>query len=261
MLYYPQLSSGSIAQYAIRRNNIRRTLVNLLPDGTQIPMTDPGAAAVSWTLMYSHLNSAEVSGLQGLFASTLGRWQTFTFVDPTDNLLQWSEDLSQAVWSMDPLLAISGGVADPTSGISGWRVVNNAQADQLILQRLSIPPGYQYCFSAYVRADAPCSFSLIANSSELPASATAAWTRVVFSCPGVAGAGSVATGVSLPAGCSLELFGLQLEAQPGPGAYKKTRDIAGVYPSSRFDQDELTTTATSLGQFEAMVKILSNVAG
>ena len=98
MLYYPQLTTGSIAQYPITRRNIRRTVVNALADGTQITMGDSGAAAVNWTLRYSHLTAIELNALQQLFASTYGRWQTFTFLDPTDNLLNWSEDLSQADW-------------------------------------------------------------------------------------------------------------------------------------------------------------------
>jgi hypothetical protein len=73
--------------------------------------------------------------------------------------------------------------------------------------------------------------------------------------------GSLQVGIGLPPGCGLDLFGLQLEAQPGPGAYKKTRDIAGVYPVSRFDQDSLTSTATGFNQYSTSVTIVSYVAG
>ncbi len=260
MLYYPQLPSGSIAQYPIGRNNIRRTVVNSLLDGTQITMSDPGAAAVQWTLSYSHLTIGELSAVQQLFGSTLGRWQTFTFLDPTDNLLNWSEDLSQAAWSPDPLLTVSGGFADPRSGTAAWRLINTAQANQSIVQTLPIPASYQYCFSAYVRGDVASSFTVTANSLEMPANASTVWARIML--PFANGSGeSLAIGIDLPPGGSLYLFGPQLEAQPGAGGYKKTRNIAGVYSKSRFDQDVLTSTATGVGQFGTTVKIVSNVAG
>jgi hypothetical protein len=261
MLYYPQLSSGSIAQYAIGRNNVRRTLINSLPDGTQIAMADSGASAVNWTLTYSYLTTAELSALQQLFAATLGRWQIFTFLDPTDNLLNWSEDLSQAVWQSDPLLTLTGGFADPMAGTSAWQVINTAHANQQIVQSLPIPASYQYCLSFYVRADVPCSFSVTANSTLLAATASTTWTRLVFPLASNSGTGTVVVGASLPPGCSLYLFGMQLEAQQGAGGYKTTEDIAGVYTHSRFDQDVLTTTATDVNQFGATVKIFSNVAG
>jgi hypothetical protein len=224
-------------------------------------MADPGAAAVNWSLSYSHLTAAELSALQQLFANSYGRWRTFGFLDPTDNLLNWSEDLSQAEWEPGPLLTLTGGIADPLGGASGWQVINTAQADQTILQTLAIPSSYQYCFSAYVQAAVPCSFDLVANSQVQAASAGLTWTRVVFQIQLGAETGSLQVGFSLPTGCSLNVFGIQLEAQTGAGAYKKTRDIAGVYPNSRFDQDVLTTTATGMNQFGATVKIVSNVAG
>lgn len=261
MLYYPQLPAGSIAQYPITRNNIRRTVVNSSADGTQITMADPSGAAVNWSLSYSHLTSVELNLLQQLFASAYGRWQTFTFLDPTDNLLNWSEDLSQAEWQPGPLLTLSGGIADPLGGTSGWQAINTAQANQTILQTLAIPSAYQYCLSAYVQAAVPSSFSLVANSLQQQAIASPAWTRVVFPFQSSAETESLAVGVSLPPGGSLCLFGVQLEAQAGAGGYKKTRDIAGVYPNSRFDQDLLTTTATGPDQFSTTLKIVSNVAG
>jgi hypothetical protein len=261
MLYYPQLPTGSIAQYPITRNNIRRTVINSLPDGTQISMADAGAAAVNWSFTYSDLTAAELNALQQLFAISYGRWQTFGFLDPTDNLLNWSEDLSQAEWVADPLLTVAGGVADPLGGTSGWQATNTAQADQGILQTLAIPSSYQYCLSLYARANVPCSFDLVANAMQQGANAASTWTRFVFPFQMSTETGSLALGVSLPPGCSLDLFGFQLEAQPGAGAYKTTLDIAGVYPNSRFDQDVLTTTATGTNQFRTTIKIVSNVAG
>jgi hypothetical protein len=261
MLYYPQLPTGSIAQYPITRNNIRRTVINSLADGTQIAMADPGAAAVRWTLSYSDLTAAELSALQQLFTSTSGRWNTFGFLDPTDNLLTWSEDLSQAQWEADPLLTISGSVPDPLAGTSAWQLTNTAQTNQGILQTLAIPSSNTYCVSAYVRASAPCSFDVVANSLQQTASAGLAWTRIVCPFSSMAETGSLAVGFRLPAGSSIDVFGMQLEAQPDAGGYKKTRNMAGVYPNTRFDQDLLTNTATGTNQFRTTLKMVSNVPG
>src|SRR5207253_9091970 len=110
MLYYPQLMSGSISQYPVTRRNQRRTVTNLLADGSDLRMEDTPAAQVVWDLTYNHLTAGELMNLLQLFDAVEGRLGTFTFLDPTDNLLNWTEDLTQNVWTMDPLIHMTAGV-------------------------------------------------------------------------------------------------------------------------------------------------------
>lgn len=265
MLYYPQLLTGCISQYPVTRRNVRRTVINRLADGNDIRTQDDGAVSVGWDLSYKHLTLSELSAIQDLFVACLGRWQTFTFLDPTDNLLIWSEDLTQLDWKADPLLALSPGLVDPFGGQAGTRVTNTAQVAQEILQTLSAPAGYQYCLSAYVKSDQPAPIELVAmtGSEETRGDFTAgpAWRRLAYTFQMQSKDDGLKAGLRLQPGNSVGVFGLQMEPQMGSGGYKKTRDRGGVYPAARFDTDRLQATAAGLHQYSCEVKIVSNVAG
>ena len=110
MLYFPQLSTGAIAQYPIEKRRLSRTVMNEASDGARVKLADPGATAVEWTLTFETLTDAERDALSQLHSAVEGRLGTFTFLDPTDNLLCWSEKLDEAVWERNSLLTVTGGV-------------------------------------------------------------------------------------------------------------------------------------------------------
>jgi hypothetical protein len=133
VLFFPQLRSGAVAQLPLQRSENYRTLRNALADGSVIQMSDASFARVVWTLKFSDLTVDEAQALQSLFRSADGRLNTFTFVDPSANLLCWSEDLTQPVWSVDPQLALSG-VQDAFGGAAGTQITNGAAAVQSVSQ-------------------------------------------------------------------------------------------------------------------------------
>src|ERR1700682_2104067 len=116
MLYYPQLASGALCQLPIKTRTRLRTVSNELPSGDNIRMTDPGIATVRWRLQYAGLTDGERSSIEQLFEAAEGQLTTFTFLDPTDNLLLWSDDYTKSVWTVDPLLNVTTGSADPLGG-------------------------------------------------------------------------------------------------------------------------------------------------
>ena len=73
------------------------------------------------------------------FRAAEGTLNGFTFLDPTGNLLAWSDQLDNAVWQKDPLLTLTGGVADPQGGTLGWRLSNGGGAGQGLGQTLAAP--------------------------------------------------------------------------------------------------------------------------
>src|SRR5580658_10401293 len=113
MLVFPQLGTGASALYPLTRSSIQRTAVNTLSDGSTIVFTDPNAAANAWEMHASGLTAAEWNAIEALFQAASGSWQTFTFLDPTGNLLLQSEDFGASAWTNGPLLALTTGVADP----------------------------------------------------------------------------------------------------------------------------------------------------
>lgn len=265
MLHYPRLASHSVGQYPVTRTNQRRTVANVLADGSDLRMEDPGAAQVSWDLIYTHVTTDEVANIQALFDAVEGRLGTFTFVDPTDNLLNWTEDFSQSTWTADPLLQTRGAVQDPLGGTGAAQMTNTAQIAQRIGQTIAAESSFRYCFSMYLRSEAPCVIQLIGSShgdeSRRPFSIDSSWIRAIAPIQLTSQQDDIYFGLELPAGCSVTVFGPQVEAQPGAGSYKQTTNIAGVYANSRFDSDALALTATGPNQHSGTVRVRSCVPG
>src|SRR5580658_4871976 len=185
MPYYPQLTTGAVAQFPVTRNTYLRTVANQLPSGYTIRMADTGAQKVQWRLRYSALTNGEQSSIENLFEASEGQLNTFTFLDPTDNLLMWSEDWTQTVWTPDPLLQVTGGVADPLGGSAAMQLTNTGQTTQQIIQNTSGPSSFVYCYSVYVRSNVPATIQLVVTATGqttlMAVTTRASWTRVTTS--------------------------------------------------------------------------------
>jgi len=263
MLYYPQLSTGAVSQFPIGRQTTLRTVSNTLPSGATIRMSDPGSAAVGWQLQYANLTDAEWLSLEQLFEGAEGQLTTFTFLDPMDNLLLWSEDWTKTVWTADPLINVSGGVADPVGGNGAMQITNTAQTTQRIVQNVAGPSWFQYCCSIYLRAAAPTAVQIFLSAtgqeSLTQVQVTSSWIRAVKADSLSLQEDGISFGLQLPAGASIVAFGAQAEPQPAPGYYKKTTDLAGVYPNTRFDSDSLTQTTNAPNQNSCAVTLVSTL--
>src|SRR5271154_6062496 len=181
MLYYPQLTTGSVSQFPVRRDSTMRTITNRLASGYTIRMADTGAQKVQWQLRYTDLTDGERSSIETLFEAAEGQLNTFTFLDPTDNLLLWSEDWTQAVWTADPLLQVTGGVGDPSGGNAGIQLTNTAQTTQQVVQTTSGPSSFVYCYSVYARSSAPATIQMVVTATGqtvfTAVTTSSAWTR------------------------------------------------------------------------------------
>jgi hypothetical protein len=265
MLYFPQLSSGAMGQYPIIKRFMSRTVVNQCPDGSQVKLSDPLASAIEWDLTFSALTDDEWGAIAGLFAATEGRLQNFLFLDPDDNLLTASEALSVAAWSAAPGLRLTGQAADPLGTNRATTVANTGPAAQQLQQSLEIPPALQYCFSVYARSNAPTPITLFqcttAKNASTSVTVEPAWRRLILSDNLNDVNGPINFGIELNAGAQVDVFGLQVEAQPGPSAYKMTTNQGGVYPSARFQDDSIQVTTTGISQHACVVRIVSWTGG
>jgi len=240
-----------------------RTVSNELPGGDSIRMSDPGAAAVRWQLQYLALTDGERSAIEQLFEAAEGRLTMFTFLDPTDNLLMWSDDYTKSAWSVDPLLQLTAGILDPFGGNGATQITNTAQVAQSLTQSMEAASWFQYCLSAYLRCDSPSTISLIFSTAghELRGSipVTTAWTRAIKTGSIPSNQGGVSFRLELPAGVRVSVFGAQAEPQLAPGSYKKTLDRAGVYPRTRFDSDSLSVATDAPNQHSCRVSLVSSL--
>ncbi len=115
-LYFPQLTSGALAQYPIKKTRLVRTIKNVLPDGSMVLLADPGGARLLWQMAYTSLSTVDVGALQAHFEACVGPYHAFTFIDPTDNMLVSSFDLTATGWQTSSLIQLSAGMADPDGG-------------------------------------------------------------------------------------------------------------------------------------------------
>jgi hypothetical protein len=258
MLVFPQLTTGAAALYPVTKQSLQRTVVNVLADGSMIVYADPDGAIAGWTLRATGLTQAEWNAIESLFQQTAGMSRTFTFLDPAGNLLLQSENLSAGAWTTGALVHLTAGISDPFGTTRATRLVNTGQASAGVTQILNVPGSFQYSLSAWVRTTSGSAVTLaIANGSKSLAAGTQ-WKRVYFSSnPGQTGATTVTFGAQIAAGGSVELFGMQAEAQPGPSDYKITGAAGGVYPKARFGSDQITVTAEGTDVYDAVIQIVS----
>jgi hypothetical protein len=259
MLYFPQLSTGAMGQYPIQKRRMSRTVVNEALGGTRLKLADADAAAVEWTLDFHTLTDNERDGLAELYGGVEGRLGQFTFLDPTDNLLCWSEKLDETVWERNLLVTITPEIADPYGGTTASRVSNGGIAALPIQQTVNGPGWFQYGFSVYARSDQDQQLTLIRSTETQTQSAAFAagpdWRRILLTGK-FTGAEEVMTfGIGIGAGRSVDLFGLQVEAQPGASGYKKTFSKCGVYPQARFLDDSLSVTTEGPNQHSCRIRI------
>lgn len=255
-MVYPQLSSGSLAQFPIRKQQLQRTVVNAALDGSAIRLADPNGASTQWVLSYAGLTDSEREALETFFEAAEGSLNAFTFLDPTANLLAWSGQLTNAVWQAGPMLTPTGGVADPAGGTSAWKLANSGAGTQSISQTLQAPAGYEYCLSMYLRADQATTVTLLAGSQQTEQPVTAGWTRAALAMAGDPTASSITFGIQLAAGATAYVYGIQVEAQAGASEYKSST-TGGVYTNARLATDELAVTTTGPGQHACTVNIIN----
>ena len=256
MLAYPQLATGALTQFPVQKRRSLRTIVNILGDGHSIRLADPLGEITDWQLQYTNLSDQEATTLSQFFEATEGGLRVFTFLDPTANLMAWSDRLDHAEWTKGPLLSITGGLADPLGGTNAWHVSNSGAGAQSLCQTLAAPGGYLYCLSMYAKSSPSGStVTLLRGSSRADRVLSDAWNRITFSGAGDDAAESVGFGIEVPGGGTLDLFGMQVEPQVCASTYKPST-TGGVYPTAWFRDDTLALTATDVNRHSATVNII-----
>ena len=259
MLVFPQLTNGANVQYPLRRVEASRTVVNLLEDGTTLKYEDVNGGVIRWELLLNSLNESERVAVEQLFLACEAELNAFTLLDPATNLLNWSEDFSRPAWILDPLIHITGGVADPQSRTSAWQVTNAGQATQKISQKIAAPAGFEYCFSAYVRGTGAVSLVRSSGSTADTRSfaLTGSWQRIATAGRLSATGNVFQAAIALDPGGSAQVFGPQLEAQPAAGPYRRSLAAGGVFSKVRFETNTLKTTAVGLDRHSSQIRLVS----
>jgi hypothetical protein len=118
-----------------------------------------------WQLGYASLSGQEANTLTNFFDICQGRLRAFTFIDPAENMLTGSSDLSSESWQNLSSIRLSPNSSDPVGGNAAFVVANNGQTNEELTQTIAVPGNYQYCFSLYARSDQTASIELIRRGS------------------------------------------------------------------------------------------------
>jgi hypothetical protein len=243
MPFFPTTQNGSVCQFPFQKTLHFRTILNTAEDNSRVVLEDPPATAVRWKLRYAALTDAELAILQEFFATMFGRLRLFTFLDPSGNLLTWSEDFSQPAWQKSPLLQFQTGTMDPLGTQRATSVTNNGPGELSLAQSISIPAFYPSCFSVFARSEATAQITLTRGSAGTTFAVTNTWQQFFLSASTSDGAESSLFALVIPPSQSVELFGMMIAPQPSPALYTPTLDQGGVYPATRFDLDSFSFTS------------------
>jgi hypothetical protein len=258
-LFFPQLTSGALAQYPIRKTRLVRTIKNQLPDGNMLLYADAGGSKLLWQLEYVELSSVDLQSLQSHFFNCIGPFRGFTFIDPTDNMLACSSDLTNPIWIASASLQVNANTSDPVGSTAAFTLVNNSQLPQSLTQTLAVPANYQYCFSVYVRSSQGATITLAVSGASANAAETFAadgnWKRIFLDSQLNDAAATFLATISLGLGQQADVYGPQLEPQLVPSQYRPTLQQGGVYPNAHWGADQLPVIATAPGMFSTSFSI------
>jgi hypothetical protein len=255
MLVYPQLQTGALCQFPIRKRHRIRTVINQAADGSCIKLADPAAELTEWQLNYAGLNDDEVDELQQFFTAAEGTLNGFTFLDPTANLLALSDQLDADDWQRDPFVTLTGNVSDPTGGAKAWHLSNTGDAGQQLSQTLQVSAAYLYCLSAYVRSSQATNVRMSIGDDAAGRAAGSLWSRITFAGAAQAEEESIRFGLEVPAGVSLDVYGIQVEPQAGASVYKSSTR-SGVYLDAHLSADVFSVTSTDVNRHSCSLSII-----
>jgi len=258
MNWFPQLGSGAVAQFPLKRKRQWRAITNMLESGELISLPDTTGGQIEWHLSYQDLTDAEVTNLTSLFAASAGSALSFGFIDPFANLLGWSEDLSQPDWQPG-LLTTTGGFSDPVGTSRAWAVQNTSPGEQMLSQSLGVPGAYTICFSVYVRSDSAGTIGILRDTTRINLPVGPQWKRIQIGGTGTSGATQSTFSLAIAAGSTVRVFGLQVEAQPWPSPYRPTGAASGILGETRFSDDDLAVINTSPGLSNCQVNLVSRI--
>jgi hypothetical protein len=221
---------------------------------------DTDASGVVWRLTLSSLSDSERSRIDGLFLATAGALRRFTFVDPLDNLLRYSEEFSGPSWVREGGIVVTGGQTDPWGTARASSISNPSIQEQRLFQTVAVPNVYRYHLSVYARAYTPSVLGLSIGSGgdrlRQDVVISTEWRR--YSLAGSPGGAQQETeaAVYVATGATVEIAGMQLEAQAGGSEYRRTAEKCGVHPEARFLDDRLTWVTHGVNSHSTVIEIV-----
>jgi len=188
------------------------------------------------------LSNAELALVEAFFVAHDGPYEGFVFLDPSDNLLKWSENFQQAAWEK----------TEPSFfQMIGTRITNTSGSPNVLKQAVPVQ-GIELAGSVWLKsASAPITLRLTAAVEKvvLPGEE---WTR--FTLAGTPG-GPSGFEIEFPAGASVDVTGAQVVIGRAPGVYIRTGAVSGYHVNAHFESQELQHRAAGPGRNQVRLRI------
>ena len=157
------------------------------------------------------------------------------------------------------LLHVTPAVTDPQGTTRASRLANSSAATQALTQSLGIRGEHVACFSAWVRSDTISVASIQRGGHQSTYAIGPAWKRIHVTGAGNAGQADSTFALLVEPGQTVDVWGLQVEAQPAPSVYKVSGPPTGIYAETRFASPELTIAGTGPGRSACRMRLVSQV--
>ena len=254
-MYFPILRSGAATQYPVTRI-VRHDVILAETPGGAVWLGSSGAGSLRrWHIAFRDLTDAEVEALVQLH-ETCGGWRTFRFADPLANLLRWSEDLTNPVWSRSPGVTVTRSGQD-ADGASEFLIVNTSAAAGYVWQDLDLAPGAVCCFSCALWSEGTVQAALHACEERKEVIGPDTWQPHYVT--GVSTGGVQRVQIEVEAGRSLHVRHVQAELQVAPSPYKPSFEDGGVFSKTRFARGgiRIVTTAPDRHAADVMLEAMA----
>lgn len=259
------LSTGALARYPLSRKFQFATRKVQFADFSRQTFAQLANPLGSWVLNLSLLQDSEVSDWMNFYEACQGGATPFAFVDPWDNLLQYSEIQESAPWGLasgSATMAPTGAVADPFGITSSRPRIFTVTGSGTWAQTVAIAPagsgnsrtkGMTFTLSLYVRqvSGSPTYTLTLADSSSSESASvsivpTSSWQRfsVTHTFLNTNPATGIVASISASATSSIYIFGAQLEAAGSVSGYKQSSAYCGLHPKCFFATDEFDHQAS-----------------
>ncbi len=228
-LTFPALAGGTLAQYPVRYEANFVGPANRFSDGTLIVSPQESRLVSRWTLPFHALTNAERDRFEEFLSEAEGAGKPFRFFDPLGNLLRHSNDLANAIWSVDGPLDVAPFV-DPDLG-SCFVLTNNSSEWRSITQTIGFGAGFSGCLSVETKWDlaVPIRLRIVDADGETQRQFTVSQPRrISIVRQTTATIETTALGISIPGNSQVLVCRPQFEVGRSPLAHLPTNERGGV---------------------------------
>lgn len=256
MRRFPVLDGVSCSPVVQRREQQFRTILHRAPDTSVIARGDEGGGHTLVLMQYEDLSEGDVARLVAFHDDCQGRLEWFLFADPMGNLLRWSADWTETVWTAGPGVSLRR--LDEVARRDAYELTNHGQGWGGITQEvgaLGERPISVACMArgegAFARLRIECGTQHVERTFLLDA----AWGRCEARLERAADAAMRISLLTAP-GTTVEAAELCAMTQVGGPVYRATSMRNGVDGRARFEDDELTAVASAPGLYQATVRVM-----